>query len=437
MSKNNKPSEQQLKEMKKEYEQEVRAVIEYGEDVPAPKKPSKLNSKLLYIIGGILLVVTIFLIVWLNKDTFSFTESLAWIKVQIVGAGDGDGFPVQIKGTNISEKNFIGVDGNVAALSDTALTVLNSTGKEMYSVRHSFDNPSMRHSGNTFILYNLGGTGYTVQMGIDTVVSDVAERDISAAAVAENGEYALGVQGTEVASELDVYTRDGKKKYNYSFFDSYITAISLNSTGSKGAVCSLTSSNGELLSKLTVLDFNSSEPIAEYESRGNMLVDVLWGEGGRIYAVGDSALIIGSDSMFTFEEFSYGGRYLTAYCLENSRAYVSISGHEHTGACTVHMFSDSPAPVVMDTFTRVESISPYGGSVGVLANGEIIFFETAEGREIGKVKAGTDVKSIALATDSMAYALGISEIRAASIGERLAASASPELASSEGTESTG
>ncbi len=408
--------ESDLKSVKREYEEEVRAVIEYGEDAPKTKKDKKKKIMLIYISGGVLIVVAVFLMIWMNKDTFSLVDSLNWIKVQLVGAGEGDGFPVQIKGTNVAEKNFISVDGDVAALSDTALTVLDSTGKELYSVRHSFDTPFMRHSGNNFVLYNSGGSGYIVQTGAETMMNGTSESDISAAAVAGNGEFALGVQGKELASELNVYMRDGTPKYKYQFFDSYITAVSLNANGSMGAVCSTGSQSGELVSKITILDFNNEEPIAQYESRGNMLIDILWGESGRIYAVGDSALILATEGNYNFEEFSYGGRYLTAYCLENNRAYVSISGHEFTGGCTVHMFSDNAAPVLMDTEERVESISPIGSAVGVLVGEQVIFFETDEGREIGRTSAGGDVKSIALASENMAYALGISEIRAVSIG---------------------
>ena len=189
MPKHMSPSESDLKSMKREYEEEVRAVIEYGEDAPPPKKESKRKIMLIYISGGILVIVAVFLMIWMSRDTFSLTESLEWIKVQLVGAGEGDGFPVQIKGTNIAEKNFISVDGDVAALSDTALTVMNSTGKELYSVRHSFDNPFMHHSGNNFILYNSGGAGYIVQRGVDTAITGTEENDISAAAVAKSGEF--------------------------------------------------------------------------------------------------------------------------------------------------------------------------------------------------------------------------------------------------------
>lgn len=417
MSKGKKNDPHHLKSIKREYEEEVKAVIEYGEDAEVPKKTmdNGQKTKLIYILGIVLIVVAIFLMIWMNKDTFSMTESLDWIKTQTVGAGAGDGFPVQIKGTNITGMNFIGNDGDVAALSDTALTVLNSTGKEVNSVRHSFDNPFMRHSEDSYILFNSGSSGYVVQIGNELPVSGTADSDISAAAVAKNGEYALGIQGREVASELDVYMKNGTKKYNYSFYDSYITAVSLNSDATKGAVCSISSDRGEMVSKITILDFNYTEPIAEYESRDNMLIDMLWGEKGRIYAVGDSALVIGSDSNYQFQEFSYSGKYLTAYSLENNRAYVSISGHEHTGACTIHMFSDNAAPVIMEAESRVESISPYGGAVGVLAGEQVIFYETVEGREIGRNTAGADVKAIALASESMAYALGISEIRAVTI----------------------
>ena len=44
--------------------------------------------------------------------------------MQITGTGEGDGYPVAITGSSVSEGNFLSAEGNAVALSDTALTIL-------------------------------------------------------------------------------------------------------------------------------------------------------------------------------------------------------------------------------------------------------------------------------------------------------------------------
>lgn len=411
------PTEEELQKLKYEYEKEIKAVIEYGEDVPEEEKEKSFNvHKSVYIMGILLVLITFALIFWMNKEALEPENLSNWLKIQLMGTGVGDGFPVEIKGTNVAEENFFGVDGNVIALSDTAMTCMNSTGKEVFSVRHSFDNPFVKYTGTNYILYNSGGKGYIVHRGKETKINTTADGKISAAAISQSGVYAVGVQGKESASQLDVYDKTGVKKiYTYSFSDTYITAVALSPNGSMGVVCGLSSDKGELVSKVTVIDFKKTEPVKEYKSTGNMIIDVLWGDSGRIYAVGDSSVLVASTDNYDFNEYSYAGKYMTAYTLYKDRAFVSLSSYEYAGACTIMMFSDNAVPTPMETEERTESLAPHGNTLAALSGGEIIFFDSKNGFEKGRTDAGNDVRAVALGTESMAYVLGISEIRTASI----------------------
>ncbi len=65
----------------------------------------------------------------------------------------------------------------------------------------------------------------------------------------------------------------------------------------------------------------------------------------------------------------------------------------------------------MEVQKRIESVSVYGGTAGVLAGGEAVFFDYSTGKELGRADAGGDAKALALSSESAAYVLGVSEVR--------------------------
>ena len=49
--------------------------------------------------------------------------------------------------------------------------------------------------------------------------------------------------------------------------------------------------------------------------------------------------------------------------------------------------------------------------MGALVGGEVVFCDYDTGMVLARAEAGTDAKSLALASESKAYILGVSEIR--------------------------
>ena len=69
---------------------------------------------------------------------------------------------------------------------------------------------------------------------------------------------------------------------------------------------------GTLISRITVLDMSETEPIAEYESDGNLIFAVQWNRSGRVTAIGDTETLV-SDTGYNFTPYAYDGRTVTAY----------------------------------------------------------------------------------------------------------------------------
>lgn len=384
------------------------------------KKELRQLPKAVYAVSLALLAVVLGLSLWMNREYLTWENIRESVRLQVKGEEIGDGFPVPITGANVYEGNFLSYDGGVVALSNTALTAVNSTGTEKFSVRHNMSEPVLRWAGNRYLLFNSGSKGYMTLSGGRVQAEGAAEMDILAGGICNNGRFALGMESNYGASRLEVYMADGSLQYEYPFSEDYITAIAMNYDGTHGAVCTARGEKGEMVSRLTVFDFNQEEPVAQFETRGNMLLAAYWSESGAIYGVGDAALVCGRSGDYQFSEYDYQGRQLTAFGLSSGRAFLSISAYEHGGASTLLVFNGAEDlgeknPLRAELEGRVEDISVFGGTVGVLLGGQAVFLDYVTGVELGRTQAGDDAKAIALGSERRAYILGVSEIRAAEI----------------------
>ena len=164
-----------------------------------------------YRVAVVLIAAVAGLVLWVNRDNLTPENIVSWVQERVVGLGIGDGYPVPITGSQVMSRNFISENGEIAIVSDTHLTALNSTGKELCSRQHSFNFPVLRLAGGRALVYNLGGKGYQVEMRTRTILRGDAEGNILGGAIAPNGHYALLTESTNYLGCLTVYTKNNEK----------------------------------------------------------------------------------------------------------------------------------------------------------------------------------------------------------------------------------
>ncbi len=388
------------------------------QDMPDPVEHPVLKSeksrmqvsKSVYKIIAVLLAAALLLVVLENRESLTPGNIGNWIRTKAVGFGFGDGYPTDLTGSTADPGNFGSIDGNAYVVSDTALTVMNGSAKELFSVRHSYNNPAVSVSGGRYLLYNAGGTGYQVDTASGTEITGVSESDITTAAMSESGKFALALQPADYAAELCVYMSDGTLQYSYKFADTYISAIALNRDGTRGAVASVTSKSGELLSRITVLDFSKEEPLAVYECSGNLVLSLMWSATNRVIAVGDTQTLV-SNAQFEFDAFDYEGRTVTAVGLAGSRAAVSVSNYAYGGNSTLLIFENNAKPTEVELPGRAEWISCLGTKAAVMLPESAVSVDLSLGKLEANCDITADTKCVAVADEGSLYLLGVREIR--------------------------
>lgn len=388
---------------------------EHRERVVFPQMP-----RWLYRVILILLISVAGLLVWFNLDNLTPQNIGGWIQSKVVGMGMGDDYPASLNnGRNIAPANFFAADKNVVVVSDTSITMLNSTAKELARRQHSFSNPVAKAWGQRVLVYNLGGTGFQVESISKAGERRIADADILAGAIAGNGRVALATESQGYYSRLSVYGETGKPFYTYEFSEYYVTHIALNRSGTRAAVAGVAAKNGAMVSVVYLFDFSSSKPLSQLTFQDNLILSLNYGQNGAVVAVGDRLTSVISENGDK-TDYSYGSQSFVGSAVDNGRTALLLSPYANAASASLVLLDVKGKQVASVPLGQsAADVSMYGDTAAVLLSDESIHAYTASsGAQKGICSGGKDARAVTLRDESSIYVLGFNEIRLENFGEQ-------------------
>lgn len=385
----------------------------------------------LYRVILILVVMVAGLFLWFNRANLSPDNLSEWIQSKVVGMGVGDGFPSDItNGRDIAKSNFFVMDKNAVIVSDTSMTVLNSTAKELVRRQHSFSNPVAKAWGQRVLLYNLGGKGYQIENFSKPGNRGVTDADILAGAIAGNGRIALATESKGYHSKLTVYLENGKPQYTYDFSECYVTHIALNRNGTRAAVAGVSVLNGGLVATVYLFDFSSPKPLKQLTYTDNLILSLDYGQNGTITAIGDHMTSMISENGDK-TDFSYGAQSYLGSAVENGRAALLLAPYTNAATASLTLLDAKGKQTASVPLQQLAgAVSLYGDTTAVLLqDGSIASYSAATGTPKGTCDGGEDARAITLKDESSVYILGVSQIRLQHFTQQGTPSAAPQSAS--------
>ncbi len=393
--------------------------LEEGNPYSRPQRQTRHRNpripRWIYRVIVILAASVLGMLLWFNRANLTPENILEWIQVQTIGMGVGDGYPTPIVGNSVEKGNFFCQNKELYVLSDTRLTILNSTAKELVSRQHSYSSPAMQSAGSRVLLYNIGGTGYEIEGFSNTLFSGNTSENLFTADISQNGKYALVTEDRGYCAKMMVYSSDHTEQYSYEFSDCYVTDISLNRDGSRAAVCGITAEDGSIVSAVYLFDFSNPNAEAVVLFDSCFLMDVEYCENGSVIAVGDSLVSI-IDSGGNRTDYGFNGQKLSSYAIDNGRVVLSLLPYENSTASRLLVIGESGQQIMSVDLPSISScISLYADTAAALVNSQVLFYAVSSGVSLGKAAAGSDAKAIALIDEQNLYVLGVSEIRKTNI----------------------
>lgn len=380
---------------------------DYRDTEPMPKNLTKKFLKVFFI----LFLSVVLVLALMNIDNLTPDNISHWFQYDFLGKTEGDGYPVDFAGTNVSVQNFDLLDGAPVYCSDTSTVVLNSNAGEYQNSQHSFASPMMSVNGGYAIVYNIDATGFKIINREKTIYSGSTKSKIFAADISSNGVYAILTHGNDYLANLTVYRNDNLEKYTYSFADYYVSKVSLNKNGSRAVLSGVSAKNGGIISVIYVLDFAQENYLEKYEFDDSYIYDLKFLDNGNAVAVGETAAYYINVENNKKTDFSYDSRILTTYSLSSSYGIIlSLSNTPDGRECDVLMInSDGKKTAEIKTEKQILSLDYRNNKIAVLFPSTTLIYDN-DGKTLATVKTSSDARKIKFVSDNSFYVLGKSRI---------------------------
>ena len=342
-------------------------------------------------------------------DVFSPDGVAEWVSFS---DSTKDSFNTNISGTSVLENNFQSVNNALMYVSDTSVVRLNHDGEKIYSYQHNFTNPLMKCSDIYTIAFNEGGADFRILSEKGEVYRGTQGTSITDCDINDTGTYGIISDQTGYLAKLSVYDRNNEFVFGYSFNDYYAVSVSINPEGTMAAVGAVNTVDGQLVSKIYLLDFTRTEPLYVYSYEDRMVYDVKFIEENKFAVVTDSHVSIIHTDSGKETAYSYNNRVLTAYNVSyGENIAVSLSRSDDERECIIVSLDTNCNELGnFSTGLKVFSIDVKKDKIALLSS-DMLYLYNSYGDSFGKWEVGTDAKSVIIPREKTAYILGVSEIR--------------------------
>lgn len=243
----------------------------------------------------------------------------------------GGKFPIAIDGG--ADYQLETMDNAVAVLDDSHFFVYDSDGKELYMSQHTLANPVLTVSSKKALIYDLGGTSFSLMSKYKTVYSKSTDSAILIARLSSNDCTAVVTKNDKFLSMLMIYDSSGKNIFNYGSVERIID-VTFNSDNSGCYITTVGSKDGVIVSKILYYRFDR----IDYDALGNPVP--VW-ETEELETLAVSVRLFGSEHIIMFGDsmcayYDINGNFTNAYKYD-----YNLSGYDSEGNLAALIFSNA------------------------------------------------------------------------------------------------
>ena len=287
-----------------------------------PGRVKKKKSLLPRIIFTVLFVIAVFVMLFfatkifgevpLSKATDAFTE----LRTK---AGE---FPYTVDADTVED--VISFGSGVALLKKDSVDVLSKSGKLLLTVKHKYVNASLEVRNGRAILFDRGGSRYTVLSRTAVLMPEKQiDGTILDASVSPDGKHALAVSTGNAKSVFTVFDTSFDEYFKWKCVSEYITDIDFTGNGNKVALSLTGVKNAAPYSKVTVFDLDEEDPVMTADFDGTMLFSVSARRSSVIAVSNDYIGTVTKDGE-RLNEKAFGGNTMKNFCFEENGRSASL-----------------------------------------------------------------------------------------------------------------
>ena len=286
-----------------------------------------------------------------------------------VGSGENTRLDYTIPKKN---QDFALFKNGLCVAGDTDIQIFNKTGNQTMSVSTNCSDPEIAASNEYIVVYDIGGKSFYAYNSFAEIYSEKRDFPISRVAIADNGKLCVVGQSQSYNCEVTVYDDSFKREFTYSRND-YAIDCDFDSDGRNIALCSLTSSGGEYLVTLTLLDTKKQEVKAQLEIDGVLPYECHYIGNDRIALICSDRVQIYNERLDLKGEYRFPNLELEYMSVSSDGIALMFVNDRIKGQSTVVVI-DSRAKEKMEyEYTGDSSdMALFGGYIYIAENGGVL-----------------------------------------------------------------
>ncbi len=338
--------------------------------VQEERRARRAKRRRRFVFRAIIVLAALAIVVTLvnNWDKLS-PDSLVTQIGNFFSGGSGDGFPVDVSGTPIYQMET--ADGCAVLLSDTYVTMINTSGKETMRRTHAYTDPLLRTAGKYVLIAETGGKRFQLETRSKTVLNQTVDYDIVTAAVHTNGNVAVVTHAEQgYNARLSVYSSRGELIYQ-RLCGSVIVDVAFSPNGKEIAIATIGADKGAMHSSIEVLSLQSSDSTALYTYTGNdsMLCRLAYLTDSVITAVADDSVWMYQPRANECKFYTFTDGELKAFAIgDKSVAVVTQSYGTSDGGTLAYIKTDATASVTASVQGTCRDVSASDDRYAVLTD---------------------------------------------------------------------
>lgn len=258
----------------------------------------------------------------------------------------------------------------LAVAGNQSVTIFTPTGRQTVSETVSYRNPVAVGHGKYLLVYDLGGTAYSLYNAYTQIHTGTTERPISGGAISDSGMYALISSSAEYTSVVSLYSSNFALLNVYSK-NGYVMDVSIDPNGRQIALLTSVMSGGEFHTELMLCEARASVAKAVVNVADSLALSCQFTSGnvinilcsGGFYSFGADGQAIFAydfegDTVACFSESSDG----TAICLKTLGASEKkhILLFDRQGALTYNGYASQQVNAIAHHASTVYLQTAYG-----------------------------------------------------------------------------
>lgn len=324
-----------------------------------------------------------------NVAVSNITDGIRQVKTLF---SKGEGYPYSLEAFDFRKVDAIG--NRPLVLCDDSSVVLSSSAGKLFEMQLGVADSKVITKNGRAMIFSNSSNKIILQSKTEKLGEMTAEGTVVAAALAENGSFAVSYAKGEYQSVLSVYNSRFKEVFRWECSQERIADISLSGNGKNLAVIAVGAENAEIYTRLLIFNIGDAEPKADLRYSGTLFLRVAYTSSGKVIAVGDNKTVVLTKKGEPVDETVYSEDSLLSVCIDDSGNTVVF--YEEFGGSKTGMvrYSSGGKKTCALSFDGTPDCAAAQGGKTAAAFGSEITVWSSSGNEVKRITAENPVSDI-------------------------------------------